>query len=491
MSSRLGPEKRFALTLLAIYALTMPVISVVTYYVLKEGAVREAYEIGQVHLCTIEAVKQYVSEELRPVFYEEMPGRFVLEGMSRSYVAGKVARRVNREYPEFRYINASLSPKNPVNTADPFEAKVIEAFARDRQMREWRGFRTTQEGEFYVIARAGEPFGEGCLYCHGDPGAAPVELIEAYGTEAGFHMQAGQLADAKFIYIPIGVPLGSARKAVGIFIGIYTAFFGGVLLVIHARFRRLYGRIDSYARKLDSVNADLSEMNSELETMVAERTMSLMALTVADRVRNPAAVIGWICRRMLDKEKVSDSLCENLNEVIGESGKLETIVKDFEALLKTKRSMFSHDDINDIFGVVVPLVEKAAEEKGVRLELDLSPEPLKINLQKNLLKVAMLHLIRNALDATPEGGRITVKTSGDKDSVFVTISDTGTGMSEEELKRVFDPFFSTKRFRYGMGLPLVKQIVSEHLGSIRVESEPGKGTTFRMTFPVRWLQKPA
>jgi signal transduction histidine kinase len=64
-------------------------------------------------------------------------------------------------------------------------------------------------------------------------------------------------------------------------------------------------------------------------------------------------------------------------------------------------------------------------------------------------------------------------------------------MSEEELKRVFDPFFSTKRFRYGMGLPLVKQIVSEHLGAIRVESEPGKGTTFRMTFPVRWLQKPA
>jgi signal transduction histidine kinase len=63
------------------------------------------------------------------------------------------------------------------------------------------------------------------------------------------------------------------------------------------------------------------------------------------------------------------------------------------------------------------------------------------------------------------------------------------GISEEYIGRIFDPFFSTKLYRFGMGLSLVRQIVSEHLGEIKVQSEVGKGTTFTMIFPVRWIEK--
>jgi signal transduction histidine kinase len=82
-----------------------------------------------------------------------------------------------------------------------------------------------------------------------------------------------------------------------------------------------------------------------------------------------------------------------------------------------------------------------------------------------------------------------VSTSQDQELITVSIADTGPGIPSEDVERIFDPFFTTKKMRFGMGLPLVKQIVSEHLGETKVESEMGKGTTFRLIFPVRWMEK--
>jgi signal transduction histidine kinase len=214
-----------------------------------------------------------------------------------------------------------------------------------------------------------------------------------------------------------------------------------------------------------------------------------MALTVADRVRNPAAVIGWTCKRIIETEGLSNKLEENLKDVIDETEKLELIVKDFETLLKSKQSIFRYEDINEIVRGIVPIVEKETTEKGVALVLKLWDRALRINTQKNLLKAAIFHIIRNAIEATPRGGTITIATSESNDKVILAISDTGSGILNEDLNKIFDPFFSTKKFRFGMGLPLVRQIVSEHLGTISVESGAGKGPTFIVAFPVRWLEK--
>jgi two-component system sporulation sensor kinase C len=107
-------------------------------------------------------------------------------------------------------------------------------------------------------------------------------------------------------------------------------------------------------------------------------------------------------------------------------------------------------------------------------------------MQKNLLRAAIALLIKNSVEATPENGMISIETCRDKDDVVLKISDSGSGMSEEAIDKIFDPFFSTKKHGFGMGLPLVKQIVSEHLGEIKVESELEKGTKFHLIFPFRW-----
>jgi PAS domain S-box-containing protein len=119
--------------------------------------------------------------------------------------------------------------------------------------------------------------------------------------------------------------------------------------------------------KIEAINVDLTELNQELETIGAERTMSLMALTVADRVRNPATIIGGISKRILEKEDVSEKLRDKLNNIVIEADKLENIVEDFQMLLRRRRSMFKRDDINRVVDGVVSIITKEAAYKNVEI----------------------------------------------------------------------------------------------------------------------------
>jgi signal transduction histidine kinase len=245
-------------------------------------------------------------------------------------------------------------------------------------------------------------------------------------------------------------------------------------------YQRLIGMEKDYKNSLE-------ELNQELETLVAERSMNLMALTMADRVRNPATTIAWVCKRMIGKTDVPEKLKEGFTIILSEAERLEAIVRDFHNFLKNKESMFSYEEINGVAEGVISVIEKEAAYKGVALAANLSGESLKINMEKNLFRAALFHVLRNALEATPSGGRVTVTTFGEGDNVVFEVSDTGHGISKEEIDKIFDPFFSTKQHRFGMGLSLSKQIVSEHMGEIKVESEIGKGTTCKMIFPARWM----
>ena len=230
----------------------------------------------------------------------------------------------------------------------------------------------------------------------------------------------------------------------------------------------------------------LEVFNQAMETIIAERTMNLMALKVADRVRNPATIIAWMSKKTMGKG-IPEELKESLAVIKDEGEKLEAIVKEFQSTLESRRSLFVYEDVNDIVRNIVAITEDEADRKGIRLVSDISEKTLKINMQRDLLQVAILHFVRNAMEATPPGGEITIQTYSENDKVIVLISDTGSGIPEGDVEKIFDPFYSTKMHRYGMGLPLVKQIVSEHMGEIDFESKPGVGTTFRMVFPARWV----
>ncbi|UCD34608.1 MAG: response regulator [Nitrospiraceae bacterium] len=255
-------------------------------------------------------------------------------------------------------------------------------------------------------------------------------------------------------------------------------------LLVHAvekavNFNRLMVRERDYRHLLE-------EYSQDIETLVAERTLSLMALTLADKIRNPSAVIGLICRRMLEKEDVPDRLRPKVEEIIDETKKLEVIVSDFHSLLKSKKSMFSYQDVNRLVEDVMRVSENMIARRGVELVFTPPARALKANIQRNLFQIALSHLVKNAAEATPPGGKISVSLYGSDDTVVIEVSDRGHGITNEDLENIFSPAFSSKDKRFGMGLPLVKQIVSEHLGQIEVLSRAGEGTTFRVLLPVRW-----
>jgi PAS domain S-box-containing protein len=241
--------------------------------------------------------------------------------------------------------------------------------------------------------------------------------------------------------------------------------------------------------KINAINADLTDLNQQLETIGTERTMSLIALTVADRVRNPAAMIGARCRKILAKQDIPEDLRESFKYIAEGAERLDAIVKEFETLLKNRQSQFAHYDLNKVVESVVSIVKKEASNKGVEMIVNIFKGDLKINMQKDLLRVAVYHIMRNAIDATPGGGRIMVGTYGDENNAFLSVSDTGQGISKESLENIFKPFFTTKEKGFGLGLSLVKQIVSEHLGKVSLESKVGEGSTFKMSFPFRWKEE--
>jgi signal transduction histidine kinase len=207
----------------------------------------------------------------------------------------------------------------------------------------------------------------------------------------------------------------------------------------------------------------LERFNQELESLVAERTMNLLAMTLADRVRNPSSAIGATVNRILRKEECSEKAKGDFSLIINEAEKLDRTVKDFQAMLKSRQRLFHYEDICGIVREVLPVIENEAVRKQISLSVDLPDTPLKINTERNLLKMAIYTVMKNAVELTPDKGKVSVLVAGDQDRIQVTVSDNGYGIPKEDIDAIFDPF----RVRMDIdshGIASDKQIVAEHMG---------------------------
>ncbi|PYV21168.1 MAG: hypothetical protein DMG27_21330, partial [Acidobacteria bacterium] len=120
-------------------------------------------------------------------------------------------------------------------------------------------------------------------------------------------------------------------------------------------------------------------------------------------------------------------------------------------------------------------------------KLDLEEKLEAIEADPDLLHRAVQNLVLNALDAMPTGGTLTIRTAqrdGPARCALLEVSDTGTGLTKEECERLFTPYYTTKQHGTGLGLAIVQSVVSDHGGKISVESDPGRGSTFRIELPV-------
>ena len=133
------------------------------------------------------------------------------------------------------------------------------------------------------------------------------------------------------------------------------------------------------------------------------------------------------------------------------------------------------------------LLDARARSRAVRLSVYVVPDLPSLELDSDLVIQVVVNLVTNALDAVKDGGnvRVVVEPFPARDGVALVVSDDGEGIPEKARARIFEPFFTTKHGGTGLGLPLCLRIVEQHGGTITVESEPGKGTTFVVLFPCR------
>jgi signal transduction histidine kinase len=283
--------------------------------------------------------------------------------------------------------------------------------------------------------------------------------------------------------------LALLQRIFGGFDTVVYVTIAAITLFFH-RIQRLYRRMEADHHHLEETSHEILALNREMEALVMERTMSEMALGMAHGIRNPLHVIGGFSHRLLRKTDEDDPSRAWATAIAEEARRIEQMVERFETLAQRKTSFFAQEDLNVIVRSTLDLLLPELKAKNIALVSELCLEPLLGRLNKHLLKVALAHLVRNAVEATPRGGTVLVRTAMEQQFAVLVIQDTGRGMPQEVVEKVFVPFYTTKIGGTGLGMVFVRQIVDEHRGIITLASKVGRGTTVTIRLPHRFTDRP-
>lgn len=206
------------------------------------------------------------------------------------------------------------------------------------------------------------------------------------------------------------------------------------------------------------------------------------AAHVAHEIKNPLMIIGGFTRQIksiLEREKDINKIDMVLDEV----ARLERLIANLGDFTKEYILVSRPAELNSVIGDVLNIMDGICIDEKYRFESYLSDEINKINCDPDKLKQVFLNIISNGTEAMPSGGIITIQTRKIEEGVEISISDEGRGMTNEELKDIFEPFYTTREKGTGLGLAISYKIVQAHNGDIWAVSEPGKGTTFIIQIP--------
>lgn len=209
-----------------------------------------------------------------------------------------------------------------------------------------------------------------------------------------------------------------------------------------------------------------------------------LAAGVAHEIRNPLTSMKGYAEFLQLDEKDPERM-EFLSIILDEIERVNTIVEDFMVLAKPKAVELEEKNVVPVIKNVVSLLEFEARKKNVRLTFDCNQDIIQIECDENRLKQVFLNFIKNGIEAMPNGGELHVKTIIHDNNVQISIQDTGVGISKEKLKKLGEPFYTTKKNGNGLGLMVSFKIIESHKGKVFVESEPNKGTTFNILLPAK------
>ncbi len=259
-------------------------------------------------------------------------------------------------------------------------------------------------------------------------------------------------------------------------------------------FNEMSDAIRGQVRQMRETEQSLAKANRDLrraqEQMVRAETMAALGTLssgISHQLSTPLSVILNMTQLMKHDVRDSPEVLKDLEVLEYEANQAIKVTRSLLGFTRTANAVKEHVDVNKIVEDILKIMEFQTAEKLVKVKQGLAPGLRPIYANSANVRQVFLNIILNAIQAMPDGGELVVTSgrngSGTGGGVEVTVADTGSGIPAENLEDIFQPFFTTKKDGTGLGLAITYGIVQEHNGSIFVESEVGRGTTFRVILP--------
>ncbi|HXC98301.1 MAG TPA: ATP-binding protein [Verrucomicrobiae bacterium] len=184
-----------------------------------------------------------------------------------------------------------------------------------------------------------------------------------------------------------------------------------------------------------------------------------------------------------EASEAAEKLEQYLEVAKGEINRLDYIITQFLQAIRPTPPQFRPASLNDVVEKTVELLRPELENRGLSVKVKLARGVPEVPLDAGQLQQVLVNLIKNAMQAMTRGGSLTLQTGQGTEGVWVSVTDTGGGIPEEQINRIFEPFYTTKKKGTGLGLMIVQRIVRAHGGRIELESNVGRGTSFRVWLP--------
>ncbi|MGA8553169.1 MAG: ATP-binding protein, partial [Candidatus Acidiferrales bacterium] len=283
----------------------------------------------------------------------------------------------------------------------------------------------------------------------------------------------------------------TARAASDHVSGIYKFHLNtraGHHLVVNASIAPLVGKSGARLGRLILLDDITQRVRLEEQMVQTEKltSLGLLAAGVAHEVNTPLAVISNYIQMLAKQIPADDPRQKTIERIVKQTFRASEIVNNLLNFSRTGAAEFIEVDINNVLEETLTLVQHPFKTARVNVVKNYNQQLPPVLGSITRLQQVFLNLFMNARDAMPQGGMLEVRTAAHNGSVEVEVTDTGSGISPENLHRIFDPFFTTKATGRGTGLGLSVSygIIKEHAGKVDVRSTPGQGTSFRLEFPV-------
>ncbi|MBZ9605733.1 sensor histidine kinase [Phyllobacterium chamaecytisi] len=249
----------------------------------------------------------------------------------------------------------------------------------------------------------------------------------------------------------------------------------------------------NFATQRREAENQLRAARTELAHVARVATLGELTVSIAHELNQPLAAVvtnggaglRWLKRDVPDLEKVQSSM----EGMIADAQRASDIIKNLRALSVKAPPKPIHINLNEVLDETVALVRREIDINQVSLRFDLAADLPEINGDRVQLQQVILNLLLNAIQAMAHVAgntrKLLIETFAEEQSALVKIHDNGPGLTPETRKKLFSPFYTTKPDGMGMGLSICRSIVNAHGGSISASSEPGSGTTFEFTIPLK------